>query len=560
MPLVAQPQPREKNPSCCSWLPATASFLMATLLYAVTLRGVLIYDDAVIVGTDARVRNPRLWYQIWTRDYFNGGIDNLYRPLVTQSYAIQVWLQRFLPGNGPWSFHLVNILLHAIVSAQVAELGRRMVNFRVGLIAGLLFACHPIHSEAVAGIVGRAELACAACILGALLIFLKYPLTTRRAVAIFTLSVAAMLSKEQGLLMPFLLLALWPARKSLLQIKGPVPLKIRGQDPLFQSNPAPTSERKPLQLLTALLTYFEGALIVLRESILKLKFEWDRHFLDIAVQPMIKSPPVDRWLIPIMLVGRYTALLLAPFKLSIDYGLAVILPTLSRTDPYLYAGAGVILLWLILTAYFAIKKSWIPLFFLLALAMTYSMASNVIIIGTIFGERLLYIPSVFFLLLVAMLLDGIPGFIAAKPITRREVASVSLATRGVTAFVIVLILLGSFRTLTYIRHWNYRLGLYTYSLAQQPKSLKLHVLVAEVYYEQYRLKEAQQITADAEAIYPNYWELWKMSALIAERADDWDAAIYYFKKAFDVQPSVALENAMTDAIKKRDELRKKHPN
>jgi len=96
----------------------------------------------------------------------------LYRPLVTQSYAIQRWLGGVrAPAFGAWSFHLVNLLLHAGVSAMVAELARRIGGFRVGLFAGILFALHPIHSEAVAGIVGRAELMCAAGVLGAMILF-----------------------------------------------------------------------------------------------------------------------------------------------------------------------------------------------------------------------------------------------------------------------------------------------------------------------------------------------------------------------------------------------------
>ena len=157
-----------------SWAPAALGALVASALYAITLGGTYIYDDVYIVGQDPRVRQPGLWGQFWTHDWFNGGLDNLYRPLVSQSFGIQMWLH----GDRRWAFHLVNILLHAGASALVAELARRLAGWRVGLFAGLLFACHPIHSEAVAGIVGRAELACAVGVLGALVLFLKQPMTT----------------------------------------------------------------------------------------------------------------------------------------------------------------------------------------------------------------------------------------------------------------------------------------------------------------------------------------------------------------------------------------------
>ncbi|MGB7160425.1 MAG: hypothetical protein WBD40_20325, partial [Tepidisphaeraceae bacterium] len=138
-----------------NWRPALASAALAIALFAITLGGTYIYDDLYIIGLDPRIKDPSLWGQFWTKDYFNGGADNLYRPLVSMSYAVQ-WQ---LHGDRPWAFHLVNVLLHALASAGVAELARRLGGLRVGYVAGLLFAAHPVHVEAVANIVGRAELA-----------------------------------------------------------------------------------------------------------------------------------------------------------------------------------------------------------------------------------------------------------------------------------------------------------------------------------------------------------------------------------------------------------------
>ena len=253
-----------------SWAPAALGALVASALYAITLGGTYIYDDVYIVGQDPRVRQPGLWGQFWTHDWFNGGLDNLYRPLVSQSFGIQMWLH----GDRRWAFHLVNILLHAGASALVAELARRLAGWRVGLFAGLLFACHPIHSEAVAGIVGRAELACAVGILGAMVLFLKQPMTTPRALAIFAVSLTAMLCKEQGFLLPVLLLALVPVRRQL-----------------FPDSSQRKAEHQAILLAFALVIWSAGGLIVLREEILKLRFEWSPGFLTVAIQPLAKSPP-----------------------------------------------------------------------------------------------------------------------------------------------------------------------------------------------------------------------------------------------------------------------------
>jgi hypothetical protein len=134
---------------------------VACVVYCVTLGGAFVYDDVAVVQGDARLSSPGLWSRYWTRDYWDGGVDNLYRPLVSQSYAFQRWLV----GDRPWTFHLVNVILHAFVSVLVFQLAVLLFSRRVGLIAGVLFAVHPIHSEVVAGLVGRAELCCALFVL-----------------------------------------------------------------------------------------------------------------------------------------------------------------------------------------------------------------------------------------------------------------------------------------------------------------------------------------------------------------------------------------------------------
>jgi hypothetical protein len=416
----------------------------------------------------------------------------------------------WLHGNRPWAFHLVNVLLHGGASALVAELGRRLAGWRVGLFAGLLFACHPIHSEAVAGIVGRAELVCAVGVLGAMVLFLKRPMTVPRALAIFALSLIAMLSKEQGFLLPALLLALLPVAVH----SGP---------------PRGDAERQAMLLAFALVIWCAFGLIMLREEVLKLRFEWERGFLNIAIQPLAISPPVDRRLIPIALLGRYFQLLVAPVKLSIDYGMTVIGSTISRRDPYLWLGVGVAAAWLVGAVVCLIRRRRVVLFCLLSMALTYLPASNIVIIATIFGERLMYLPSAFFVILLALLLARLP------------------CAKGNILLVAVLIL-AVIRTATYIRRWNDRDSFYEYSLVQQPKSLGIHLLVADVDYKEGRLSDASRVAREAEALYPNDWQLWKMSALIDERSDDWPGAEADWKRAFDLYPTVGLNNQWGNAI------------
>jgi Flp pilus assembly protein TadD len=78
----------------------------------------------------------------------------LYRPVTVLTFAVN---EAVAPGNAA-GFHLVNVLLHAGVTVLVYWLGIELFAARTALIAAVLFALHPLHTEAVTSIVGRAEL------------------------------------------------------------------------------------------------------------------------------------------------------------------------------------------------------------------------------------------------------------------------------------------------------------------------------------------------------------------------------------------------------------------
>src|SRR5581483_4297857 len=81
--------------------------------------------------------------------------ERLFRPVPLLTYA----LERALVGrpSAPVA-RAVNALLHALCSlAALALFASIAKDRRAGLIGALIFAAHPLHAEAVAGVVGRAE-------------------------------------------------------------------------------------------------------------------------------------------------------------------------------------------------------------------------------------------------------------------------------------------------------------------------------------------------------------------------------------------------------------------
>ncbi|CRL02602.1 CLUMA_CG015797, isoform A [Clunio marinus] len=140
------------NLGCCA---------LAFILYLNTLNAGFVYDDRrAILGNPDVMDASQPWYQLLYNDFWgtplvDSGSHGSYRPLCVLSYK----LNHIIGGFKPFGYHLVNILLHCLATGLVVKLARHILPYGFGtLISGVLFASHPIHTEAVAGIVGRADL------------------------------------------------------------------------------------------------------------------------------------------------------------------------------------------------------------------------------------------------------------------------------------------------------------------------------------------------------------------------------------------------------------------
>lgn len=138
------------------WIGSVLIALAVFSAYAGSLENGFTFDDLGLV-----VENPlvveRRWGEIFTTSYWwgkTGERDGLYRPLTIASFS----LNQLLSGTTPAGFHLVNVTLHGIGAVGLYLLGRSFIGFPGGILAGLLFGLHPGLSEAVNSIVGRAEL------------------------------------------------------------------------------------------------------------------------------------------------------------------------------------------------------------------------------------------------------------------------------------------------------------------------------------------------------------------------------------------------------------------
>ncbi|KAH8293174.1 hypothetical protein KR044_009656, partial [Drosophila immigrans] len=178
---------------------------LAFVLYLNTLNAGFVYDDrrAILSNADVTEANrpllQLLQHDYWGTSLLDDGSHGSWRPLCVLSFRLDFQL-----GHGnPFAFHLANLLLHCLATALVLSVAHTLLPTRAAArVAAALFASHPIHSEAVAGLVGRADLG--ACI-GCLLAYLAYhrhmlhrPHATSLILAIVS-ALAALLAKETGI-------------------------------------------------------------------------------------------------------------------------------------------------------------------------------------------------------------------------------------------------------------------------------------------------------------------------------------------------------------------------
>jgi protein O-mannosyl-transferase len=191
-------------------LPACGAAILAVLLYASALDNPFVYDDFRLIVENPSIQNPSGVLTILARD--------VTRPVVTLSYALDTALW----GTRPFGYHLTNVLLHALnvvlaywLAFVAADDWRRRGGGAYGFspspsvvatVTSVLFAAHPVLTQAVGYITARSELLYGAFFLAAILAARQWMRSGGRwrwiAVSFWVL---ALLAKEAAAMLPVVL-------------------------------------------------------------------------------------------------------------------------------------------------------------------------------------------------------------------------------------------------------------------------------------------------------------------------------------------------------------------
>jgi len=420
---IVCPAVRRFHNSCMKERTRFALLLTAAVaVYANTLVNGFAQDDDIYILENHAVTAHAL-RELFLPNYFS----HIFRPLTFASFSLN-WL---VTGGHPFGFHVVNLLLHAAVTLLVYLLLRRLLESRsdsglLAFVSALLFALHPIHTEAVAAVVGRAELLAAGLLLAAWI----FHLLDRPYLCVICFF-AALLAKESAIA----LIALVPlcdyARGRMKALPRYVSLAGAGV------------------VYLALLWKVQGG-----------RLGTVIPFID---NPLVNLPAGLRILNAIRVAWKVLGLQIYPAKLSCDYSYAAI--TLYANRHLLWpALAAVCLIGLWLWALYTRRDAWSiagAIYF-----TGFAVTSNLFFpIGTIMGERLAYLPSVGFCLAAALLWTALLKWQQAPA----------------RAVLIVALVALSARSFLRNRDWRDNFALCSSALRVVPESAKMHACIAGEY-------------------------------------------------------------------------------
>ena len=403
-----------------------AVVLCALVPYVLALWNSFAMDDLYIILWNPLVHSLRgVWGSFatpyWPPDF--GGF--MYRPGPVASFALD-WT---LAHNHPGWFHAVNLVWHAGTSVAVAALARRWSGggLTAAAIAGAIFAVHPVHVEAVANIVGRAELMAAVAVCLAVYAAVVRQSVIGSAVALLL----GLLSKENAAVVPGLIICAW-----MLGL---------GASPEVASRP---TRRRMIEFVVSWVVV-AAMYGVIRWAVLH---PFERYH---AIAPVfLNESGFAARLTAVAALTDVTRLLVFPLTLRVDYSPGERTIVTSLLDGRFALGLACLLLWgtLLVLAWRrgrrveAFGLGWIAIAFLPVANLLFST-------GVLVAERTLYLPSVGFALAAGAALARLPA-------------------DRVRIVAVVLVLAGGIRSALRVPVWHDDFAVTLSMLEDSPKSFR----------------------------------------------------------------------------------------
>jgi len=499
---VAKVKASPKSPSL-KWY-GIAVALLGFLLYANTLSHDYCLDDFSAIKDNFVVKQGTKGIPTLLKEHYRFGYwsskGTLYRPLTLVMFALE-W--QLAPDN-PYVGHLMNVLFFAWTGWLLFQLLSLLFGDKyrwLPLIVSLIFIAHPVHTEVVANIKSRDEIMAFFLGLAALYYLIKFVDTDK--IHLFLISILlyglSLFSKESAITwLGIFPLTIWFFRKDKI--------------------------KKAIYTLAFLVP--TGIFLMIRSKVVGSSV--DVSNVNILDNFFAQASGAKYYGSAFYMVFRYLKTLFLPTELVSDLGFNQIPLTTFGNISVLTT------LILIIGSIFYVFKNRntqppnVAAYGILFFAITFSIYSNLIVtIGSSYGERFLYIPSLGFALVLGYGLHWLAQKIN-KPFDLNFSHPIFLG--------LVLLLLGySFKTIQRNKDWYDSATLYASDIPKSPNSAKLnyhHGL--EVGKKGNKLSGASQVAQYKKAlkffekavkIDPKYADAYALQGLYYFKLKDYDKAM-----------------------------------
>lgn len=394
-------------------------------IYANSFSNDFVWDDQALVVNNPLLLDWRNIPQLFTTHLFASveRPSSFYRPLQALTFMVDYHLW----GLTPFGFHLTNLLLHLTNAILVYVLVSSLTNSNVAFIAGLLFAVHPLQTEAITYIAGRADPLALGFLLAALLCYRKSgarPGANLWGVASLASFLLALLSKEMAMILPALLILY-----DLITDPPAHPRELPGR-----------IGRRYLPYLLIL-----GAYLGLR-----------RLITDLQITPEGGATLTfsQRLLLSLRVLAEYLWILVLPQNLHMERTVPV--PTSPANLPVLIGALALLLL--IGIAYRAWPRVRALTFGIGWFIVGFFPVSNLIPLNAFMAEHWMYLPAIGLFVAIGLAVDATSGHAARK---------------WVIALLAVVLVFDAGTAIMRNREWKDEATFYSLTLEDAPESSRV---------------------------------------------------------------------------------------
>ncbi len=434
--------------------------LIGIAVYSFSWSNDFVWDDDHLIKDNHFIKSLHNWYFSFSRFLFHHlqGQSKYYRPLQEISYALDYRLW----GLNPFGYHLSNSFIHISCGVMFSLILYQIFkNLFISLWGGVFFLVHPVQTEAVVYISGRADP------LGTLFILLAlstYIEAKKGNKFLFPLSLfsflLALFSRESNLVFPFVILAY-----NLIFLK---------KESLNQ---------KLFPFLWFLMIGFLYAFIRLKLTAAdSLNFyQWNMSW-------------GIRMITELKIISQYILLLLFPYNLHMER-------FVPWSESFLDSGVIFSLIFILIIIYLCLKlsrKDKAVGFFALLFVITLSPFLNIIPLNAQMAEHWLYLPSTGFLAIMAWLAFKIKNHPAMEKL--------KIGENFIPLFLTLLLVIYSYMTIKQIQIWRDPLTFYEYTARKAPYSSRMDICLASIYSEQKRYPEATALLKKVIKKVPQYFK------------------------------------------------------